>query len=86
VITPNPSRAAVRIATPMAAGEAGAEPATLEVLDVSGRLVRRMSGATRDDFTWDGRDEGGHAVEPGIYLYRVATPGGKWLGKSLIVR
>ena len=49
----------------------------VEVWDVSGRRVRRvyvgMDGIGSYERVWDGRDEAGRLVPPGIYLYRVAV-------------
>ena len=47
------------------------------VWDLSGRRVRRVY-AGRDDVgayerVWDGRDESGQLVPPGLYLYRVSV-------------
>ena len=53
----------------------------LRVYDVSGRLVRQLDrqlairglfGQGVEDPVWDGLDEGGGLVAPGIYLYRIS--------------
>ena len=85
-ILPNPSYSSVVIHAPAFAAAAPAEVATLEVLDVSGRLVRRIDGNARADFGWDGRDASGRAVGAGLYFYRVATPRGTWSGKGFLLR
>ena len=52
-------------------------PLKLEIFDLSGRRQRSLhageeqSGALR--FSWDGRDEEGERVLPGLYLYRIAV-------------
>jgi hypothetical protein len=84
VITPNPSRSEVRIVAPAAASTAG--PATLEVSDVSGRIVRLMTGVAGEGFAWNGRDEGGRELGAGVYFYRVVTAGRTWTGRSALVR
>ena len=50
----------------------------LELFDLAGRRVRSLASGvlpagevTRE---WDGRDEGGHAVHPGVYFVRLTTP------------
>src|SRR6185503_5728336 len=60
----------------------GAEQATLDVHDISGRLVRHMVAPAGDGFLWDGRGESGVPLPAGIYLYRVVTPRGAWTGRS----
>lgn len=53
------------------------EPVPVEVLvrDLSGRLVRRVyadaDGAGRHPRQWDGRDEAGQQVAPGLYICQV---------------
>lgn len=58
--SPNPSRGRVDFAVPGPPGLG-----RIEILDVCGRHVR-----TIDRATWDGRDEGGSAVQAGVYLAR----------------
>jgi hypothetical protein len=45
------------------------------ILDVRGRMVKTLvegrMPAGRHSVTWDGRDRAGHAVPPGVYLYRI---------------
>ena len=55
----------------------GAASVEVAVWDLSGRLVRQVY-AGRDDVgtyerMWDGRDELGRLVPPGLYLYRVSV-------------
>jgi len=70
---PNPARGAqvLSFARPMEAG------ARIEVLDILGRLrVHRALDGSATTWTWDGRDDAGSRVEPGVYLVR-ATSGGR---------
>ena len=50
-------------------------PLTVSVFDLSGRLLRvvhdRGQKSGRLNFSWDGRDDDGQLVPPGIYLYRI---------------
>jgi hypothetical protein len=50
----------------------------LELYDVSGRRVRSLASGTLaagEHFSaWDGRDQGGNAVKPGVYFARLTTP------------
>ncbi|MCA9753996.1 MAG: S8 family serine peptidase [Gemmatimonadetes bacterium] len=54
-------------------------PVSLVVYDVSGRRVRalvdRTVGAGEYRVAWDGRDESGRAVAPGMYFARLTGPG-----------
>ena len=58
------------------------EPVPVEVLvrDLSGRLVRRVysdvDGAGRHPRQWDGRDEAGQQVAPGLYICQVEVESG----------
>jgi len=70
--TPNPARGAVALA--LSSDTAG--PQTLDVFDAAGRHVRRLAsgwqpaGARR--VRWDGADEAGRRVPPGLYLVTLA--------------
>ncbi len=44
---------------------------SLEILDVAGRLVRRLPIAGRAALYWDGADDSGHPASPGIYYARL---------------
>ena len=50
----------------------------LELFDLAGRRVRSLvSGvlpAGEVSREWDGRDEAGHGVHPGVYFVRLTTP------------
>ncbi|HTM57227.1 MAG TPA: two-component regulator propeller domain-containing protein [Candidatus Udaeobacter sp.] len=46
------------------------------VFSVDGRLIRRLDGgASNGDIVWDGRDDGGGLVRPGLYFVRVEAGG-----------
>jgi hypothetical protein len=50
----------------------------LEVLDVTGRVVRRLAlEPGRREIEWDGRSERGIAAAPGLFLARLAGPEGR---------
>jgi hypothetical protein len=67
---PNPARGATRIRLTLK--DAGF--VSLTVTDVAGRAVRRLTngwfGAGHHEAVWDGRGEGGRAVDAGIYWIR----------------
>jgi hypothetical protein len=73
---PNPARGPVTVSFRTADGE----PVRLEIVDVSGRIIRRVDlGAAAPGprlWLWDGRDQGGRMVAPGSYRVRVRGPVG----------
>jgi len=60
----------------------------LKVYDNSGRVVRTLArGASvtaRALFPWDGRNDKGEAVAPGIYFYRVKSATAEAWGKVVL--
>ncbi len=77
---PNPFRAATTILFTLAPGESAVDaPVEVAIVDVRGRRVRRLAADARQGGTqqirWDGRDESGASVAPGIYFARVAAAG-----------
>jgi hypothetical protein len=64
--------------------------ADLAVYDVSGRLVRRLSGARlvagAFRIEWDGRDERGKDAPSGIYFARIAAAGRTYSRKMVVIR
>ena len=83
-ISPDPHTGPVRIMLAGLVPAQGGERATLDVLDLSGRLVRSLTGDARG-IVWDGRGEGGLPMPAGVYLYRLTTPRGAWSGRSVLV-
>ena len=74
--SPSPARAGsqpVRLTLAVAVGGDG----VIDLHDARGRRVRRLYAgllaAGSRAFTWDGRDESGRAVAPGVYFARAAT-------------
>ncbi|MBK8230207.1 MAG: T9SS type A sorting domain-containing protein [Candidatus Eisenbacteria bacterium] len=65
-----------------------AAPVTLEVIDVGGRVVRRLTDATLTAgshlINWDGTREDGTRVAAGTYFYRLQS-NGKELSRKLMV-
>ena len=88
-ISPNPFGATVRIVPPMTQpgqpGEPG-EIATLEIADLTGRIVRRIQAPLASAFVWDGRGADGRPLPAGVYLHRVVARQGAWHGRSCLVR
>jgi hypothetical protein len=72
-VAPNPSRGRLVFAI----GSEGAGPQSLSIFDLQGRLVRRMetrsAAAETRRVAWDGRNDNGTLVAPGVYLVRLAA-------------
>jgi len=78
-IRPNPTRGTCRIELRVPAEK----DATVRLLDVSGRIVRELfrgscpgSPGTVLQLIWDGRDDAGRKLPPGVYLARIETSAG----------
>ena len=84
-ISPDPHAGPVRIALAGLATADGAERATLDVLDLSGRRVRSIDGDARAGIVWDGRNASGVPLPAGVYLYRLVSARGTWSGRSVMV-
>jgi flagellar basal-body rod modification protein FlgD len=60
----------------------------LRVFDNSGRVVRTLAGGsavtTQARITWDGRNDDGQAVAPGVYFYRVTSTTAQAWGKVIL--
>ncbi len=89
VVFPNPFSQGTWVRYDAAGGQAGGR-VTLEILDVTGRLVRTLtsSAATPDRgiVYWDGTDLGNRAVQGGIYLVRVVEDSRSTCGRMLLIR
>jgi subtilisin family serine protease len=77
--TPNPFRSVTHIRAPIGS--------TVRILDVSGRLLRRLtSDGTMRELLWDGRDERGALVSPGLYFLRCDDDAGTSHAKVVRLR
>jgi hypothetical protein len=67
-----------------------AGPATLEIFDLNGRVVRDFSQqhqeAGTSQFEWDGKDRSGARVASGSYFYRLLANGVSPVKKMIVVR
>ena len=83
---PNPVRGAAHISWRLAA----AGPACLDLVDVTGRSVRRLSAETlpagNHATAWDGADAAGRALPGGVCFMRLAANGTVTSRAVLIVR
>lgn len=82
---PNPTRNSVRIPFRIA----NADVVTMRIHDVSGRLVRTLVDGERvasRSVLWDGRNERGTAVAPGVYFFRLETPDAVATRRLTVVR
>ena len=74
--SPNPSRGPLNLSLESPTGGYDA----LELLDVSGRVVRRLSSGAkageRWNIRWDGRDESGQRMPAGLYFARMRSRAG----------
>ncbi len=65
-VSPNPATLGTRIRLAARIGEFTA----LRLFDVAGRFERQLDVGGAGDAIWDGRDQGGAAVRPGVHLVR----------------
>lgn len=85
-VAPNPAPrgTTVELSNPFAPGT----PARITVLDLAGRRVATLLNAGAagglTSVRWDGRDESGGVLPPGLYLIR-AELGSTWLTRRLVV-
>ena len=57
-----------------------------EVYDLSGRRLRRFRSAVNGALVWDGRDDDGHLVPPGLYFVRVEAGGRSAVARVALLR
>jgi hypothetical protein len=85
--TPNPFNPKTTIAFDVPAG--GCRVA-VDIVDVSGRVVRHLlddfENEGRREVTWDGRDDDGRALPSGVYFYRMVTPQQELTRKMLLLK
>lgn len=77
---------AIRLVFDGAATPSGA-PLRLRVLDPAGRFVRGLEATVGVDaaaWNWDGRDESGRTLPPGVYFFRADGPRGVQAGGRVI--
>jgi hypothetical protein len=83
---PNPFFSTVRLDLSVAGMQA---PVTVDVYDVTGRLIRRLAKVDAPgDFRaeWDGRDSMGNRVASGTYFFAVTSRAGVQTRKVILIR
>ncbi len=65
-------------------------PVQVNVYDIAGRLIRRISNSSfsagSHQLLWDGRSDEGRAVAAGVYLIRVSSAEGDATSRVVMVR
>jgi len=84
---PNPFNPVTKIA--YSVKEAG--PVTIEVYNVSGKVVRTLLDTEVDSgasgfVVWDGTNDGGEKCASGVYFYRIAAPGFEQSNKMIMLK
>ena len=84
-VFPNPTRSAVSIRfTTERAG-----PVSINIFDLRGRVVRIATpillGAGTQEWNWDGSDQDGRIVPPGVYFFEVRSVEGTRSGKVAVI-
>lgn len=76
---PNPARATTRVPFSIPAAAAGGTPVSLAVFGLDGARVRTLVDdvlpAGPHEAVWDGRDDAGRDVSPGLYFLRLSAAG-----------
>jgi hypothetical protein len=87
---PNPLRAGQSMVFQLSSGAAPARGAALRVLDGQGRIVRRLwsgdLGAALIPAVWDGRDDQGRYVSPGLYFAHLEAAGQNSTARVVFLR
>ena len=90
-ISPNPFTDKIRINLGMYDVGYRVEDMSLQIYDISGRLVKVLSLLTAysllpTELTWDGRDDKGSNVLPGVYFMRLSSGDFTSIKKVILVR
>ncbi len=89
-IAPNPMTATAALICRIYAGAGARQPVRVEIVDASGRLVRRLLNAELPGgchrVTWDGCDRAGRPAPAGAYFGRLIAGGRETQRRLLVVR
>lgn len=83
MVRPNPFRSGGKVC--IIASEKGREYDIIEIYQSEGRLVKRLKSGRGPVLFWDGRDERGRSVAPGLYFLVLQTPEGVSEFQKLVV-
>jgi len=89
---PNPFSSLTAISYSIAKSAVGGRSSaiSLKVYDLTGRLVRTLVDRSQEPgyykVSWDGRDDSGKQVAPGIYFYKLITDEYRFTKKLVILR
>lgn len=89
---PNPFNTHTAISYSLAMSTVDGRPTavSLKIFDLSGRLVKTFDLTNNErsinQVVWNGRDEQGQKVAPGIYFYKLETQGYKSTKKMILLR
>ncbi len=68
----------------------GTQPIRVDIFDVLGRRVRRLSirpgSSGRDEVVWNGRNESGQALPSGIYFFRASQGSDQAVFKAVLLK
>ena len=68
----------------------GTDPMSMAIYDMQGRLVRTLSGLDQTpgehQSWWDGADQSGNALAPGVYFLRMVSGAGVQTGRLVVAR
>jgi hypothetical protein len=79
---PNPTRGRFALTSPLVAGA----EATLAIYDLSGRQFALIKGRSGTRLVWEGKNQLGGSVTPGLYFYRLEVGDRQRRGKVVIVK
>jgi len=84
---PNPFNPKTRIAYEVPAGGCHV---TIDIIDVSGRVVRHLVDGFEDEgmheIVWDGRDNDAYELSSGVYFYKLVTPESESTRKMMLLK
>lgn len=80
-IYPNPFKTETRLKIE----NNGFEPVTIQIYSVDGRMVRNVVSES-DEYIWNGDNQAGQKLQPGIYICKVQTGNKLYTGKVILER